>query len=98
VKRRAFITLFSGAATWPLAARAQQPAMLIGFLRSTPSDPFIKLVEAFRRGLKEMRYVEGQNLVIEQRYADNHLDWLPGLASDLVNRNVAVIVANSLAA
>jgi putative tryptophan/tyrosine transport system substrate-binding protein len=71
---------------------------VIGFLRSTPSDPFTKLVEALRRGLKEVGFVEGQSVVIEQRYADNHLDRLPGLAGDLVSRKVAVIVANSLAA
>jgi putative tryptophan/tyrosine transport system substrate-binding protein len=101
MRRREFITLVGGAtaAAWPLAARAQQPAMpVIGFLRSTPADPFTNLVEALRRGLKEMGFVEGQNLVIEQRYADNRLDRLPGLASDLVSRKVAVIVANSLAA
>jgi putative tryptophan/tyrosine transport system substrate-binding protein len=99
MRRREFITLLgSGAVAWPLAARAQQPLPVIGFLRSTPADPFTKLVEALRRGLKEMGFVEGQNLVIEQRYADNHLDRLPGLASDLVSRKVAVIIANSLAA
>ena len=99
MRRREFITLLGGAAAvWPLVARAQQSVPVIGFLRSTPADPFTKLVEALRRGLKEMEFVEGQNLVIEQRYADNHLDRLPGLASDLVSRKVAVIVANSLAA
>ena len=98
MKRREFITLLGGAtAMWPLAARAQQ-TKVIGFLRSTPSDPFTNLVEAFRRGLNDLGFVEGQNVAIEQRYADNHLDRLPGLASDLVNRKVAVIVANSLAA
>jgi putative ABC transport system substrate-binding protein len=99
MRRREFITLLGGAAAvWPLVARAQQSVPVIGFLRSTPADPFTKLVEALRRGLKEMEFVEGQNLVIEQRYADNHLDRLPGIASDLVSRKVAVIVANSLAA
>jgi putative tryptophan/tyrosine transport system substrate-binding protein len=99
LKRREFITLLGGAAAWPLAARAQQPAIpVIGFLRSTPSDPSTKLVEALRRGLKEVGFVEGQSVVIEQRYADNHLDRLPGLAGDLVNRKVTVIIANSLAA
>jgi putative ABC transport system substrate-binding protein len=100
MKRREFVSLLGGAAAaWPLAARAQQAAMpVIGFLRSTPADPFTNLVEPLRRGLKEMGFVEGENVVIQQRYADNHLDRLPDLASDLVNRKVAVIVANSLAA
>jgi putative ABC transport system substrate-binding protein len=100
MNRREFMRLVGSAAVgWPLTARAQQPAMpVIGFLRSTPPDPFTKLVEALRRGLNEMGFIEGQNLAIEQRYADNHLDRLPGLASDLVGRKVAVIVANSLAA
>ncbi|MBM1172675.1 ABC transporter substrate binding protein [Microvirga arabica] len=69
----------------------------MGFLRSTPSKPFAHLVTAFREGLKEAGFVEGENVTIEYRWADNHLDRLPGLAADLVQRKVATIVGNGLA-
>jgi len=96
LRRREFITLLGGAAaTWPLSAQAQQPAMpVIGFFRSTPAEPFASLVPAFRQGLNETGFVEGQNVVVEQRWADNQPNRLPALAADLVRRQVAVIVSN----
>jgi putative ABC transport system substrate-binding protein len=97
VKRREFLTLLGGATAWPLAARAQQQAMpVIG--RSTPSASFMHLLAAFKQGLKDEGFIDGQNVSIEQRWADNQLDRLSGLAAELVRRQVTVIVANTPAA
>jgi len=96
VKRRDFIVFLGGAAAWPLAAWAQQPAMpVIGFLRSTSLADATGLITAFRQGLKEAGFVDGQNVAIEFRSAEDHVDRLPALVADLLRRPVAVIVGNN---
>src|SRR4051812_10738064 len=91
--RRQFITLSSGAAAWPLAATAQQPAMpVVGFLSTTTPGPFEPLIAGFRRGLQEVGYLDGRNVVIEYRWAEGQYDRVQALALDLVQRQVSVIV------
>jgi putative tryptophan/tyrosine transport system substrate-binding protein len=100
MRRRTFIAGLGSAAAWPVLARAQQPAKpVIGFLSPQSADDEYKIaIVPFLQGLKETGYVEGQNVAVEYRYAENQEDRLPALAADLVRRRVAVIVTSGSSA
>src|SRR5215218_5075094 len=95
MKRREFLGLVgSGAAAWPLAARAQQAMPVIGVVSSQTPDAIADLVRGFRQGIKDTGYVEGENIAVEYRWSDNQGDRLPALTAELVQRRVALIVAS----
>jgi len=98
VKRRDFITLLGGAAAWPLAARAQQNAAIIGFLVSGAPETSTPLVEAFKQGLRENRLVEGKDYVLELRWAEGHYDRFPAFARELLEHGARVLIVSTIAA
>jgi putative tryptophan/tyrosine transport system substrate-binding protein len=95
MRRREFISLLGGASAWPLSVHAQQSTMpVIGYLDSQSPGAFAnEVLRSFRQGLKEIGYVEGENVVIEYRWAENQVDRLPKLATELIRQRIAVIVA-----
>jgi putative tryptophan/tyrosine transport system substrate-binding protein len=99
IERRKFLATLGGAAAWPVAVRAQQPTIpVVGFLNGASAWEYAYVVGAFRQGLKETGYVEGQNVAIEYRWAEGHYERLPTLVADLLSRHVTVIAANAPAA
>ena len=99
MKRRTFISLLGGAATWPRVARAQQPAMpVVGFINGGTADASTARIAAFRKGLSEAGYTEGQNVIVEYHWLEGHYDRLPAVVTDLVQRRVAVIATRGIEA
>jgi putative ABC transport system substrate-binding protein len=98
MRRREFLGALGGVAAWPVAARAQQPMPVIGFLSAVSPGPFAQRLAAFHQGLNEAGYVEGRNLAIESRWAEGQYDQLPALAADLIGRRIAVLVTYTDAA